>query len=185
MRRTSEDRGSAVCAIDGREHPDAGIILPPSHSYWPDPESRVPAARHTTLRVSLFSHLRSVHGLNREASGRWHHRLRNSFERLPGVGVYLPQAAPKAPEGLTTARRTELIRSAETVTTCHLRSGCGRVRRRKTTLSEGIFGDRLFCCPTTDDVACESFDGPCKMTRQPDRNRRIRTRMAGGVGAGG
>lgn len=38
----------------------------------------------------------------------------------PGVGVYLPQGAPKAPEGLTTARRTEPSGTAETAATCQL-----------------------------------------------------------------
>ena len=38
----------------------------------------------------------------------------------PGVGVYPPQGALKAPEGLTTARRTEPSGTAETAATCQL-----------------------------------------------------------------
>ena len=88
-------------------------------------------------------------------------RGRSSARRYePGVSDHPKWGAPKAPEGLTTARRTKLIRSAETATTCQLRSWCGRVRRRKTALSEGVYGDRLFCYPKTGNVACGSFDGP-------------------------
>ena len=36
----------------------------------------------------------------------------------PGVGWHLPQGEPKAPEGLTTARRTEPSGTAETAATC-------------------------------------------------------------------
>jgi hypothetical protein len=38
----------------------------------------------------------------------------------PGVGVYLSQGEPKAPEGLTPARRTEPSGTAETAATCQL-----------------------------------------------------------------
>ena len=38
----------------------------------------------------------------------------------PGVGYYLPQGEPKAPEGLTPARRTEPSGTAETAAACQL-----------------------------------------------------------------
>jgi hypothetical protein len=48
-------------------------------------------------------------------------RGRRSARRYePGVGYYLPQGEPKAPEGLTPARRTEPSGTAETAATCQL-----------------------------------------------------------------
>ena len=44
-------------------------------------------------------------------------RGRSSAGNEPGVGVYLPRGALKGPEGLTHARRTELIGTAETAVT--------------------------------------------------------------------
>jgi hypothetical protein len=45
-------------------------------------------------------------------------RGRSSARYEPGVGVHPPQGALKAPDGLTPARRTELIGTAETAITC-------------------------------------------------------------------
>ena len=47
-------------------------------------------------------------------------RGRSSAGYEPGVGVYPPQGALKAPDGLTSARRTELIGSVATAATCQL-----------------------------------------------------------------
>lgn len=48
-------------------------------------------------------------------------RGRSSARRYElGVGYYLPQGEPKAPEGLTPARRTEPSGTAETAATCQL-----------------------------------------------------------------
>ena len=47
-------------------------------------------------------------------------RGRSSAGYEPAVGVHLKWGALKVPEGLTLARRTELIRTAETATTCQL-----------------------------------------------------------------
>jgi hypothetical protein len=74
-------------------------------------------------------------------------RGRSSAGYEPAVGVHLPWGALKVPDGLTLARRTELIRTAETATTCQLPSWCGRVRRRKTAVFEGIGSDRLLLPP--------------------------------------
>ena len=74
-------------------------------------------------------------------------RSRSSAGYEPAVGVHLPWGALKVPDGLTLARRTELIRTAETATTCQLPSWCGRVRRRKTAVFEGIGSDRLLLPP--------------------------------------
>ena len=48
-------------------------------------------------------------------------RGRSSAGYEPGVGVHLKWGAPNEPDGLTQARRTELIETAETATTCQLR----------------------------------------------------------------
>ena len=61
----------------------------------------------------------------------------------PAVSVHSQWSALKVPEDLAHARRTKLIGTAETATTCQLLSWCGRVRRRKTAVFEGIDGDRL------------------------------------------
>ena len=47
-------------------------------------------------------------------------RGRSSARYEPGVGVHPPQGALKAPDGLTPARRTELIGSVATAATCQL-----------------------------------------------------------------
>lgn len=47
-------------------------------------------------------------------------RGRSSARYEPGVGVHPPQGAPKDPDGLTPARRTELIGSAATAAVCQL-----------------------------------------------------------------
>ena len=77
----------------------------------------------------------------------------------PGVGVHSQWSALKAPDGLTHARRTKLIGTAETATTCQLPSWCGRVRRRKTAVIEGIDSDRLLL-PQTDDANYASIGEP-------------------------
>ena len=103
----------------------------------------------------------------------------------PGVGVYLLQGAPKAPEGLTPARRTELIRE------CGDRHGLPAAKLVRACAAEkdraqrGDLRRSPLLLPENRRCRRGSFDGPCKMTWQPDRNRRIRTRMSGGVGAGG
>ena len=66
----------------------------------------------------------------------------------PAVGVHSKWSALKVPEALTHARRTKLIGTAETATTCQLSSWCGRVRRRKTAVIEGIDSDRLLVLQT-------------------------------------
>ena len=111
-------------------------------------------------------------------------RGRSSAGNEPGVGGHLKWGAPNEPDGLTHARRTELIGTAETATTCQLPSWCGRARRRQTAVIEGIYGDRLLL-PENRQRRLRKHRRTLKMTRQPDRNRRIRTRMSGGVGAGG
>jgi len=77
----------------------------------------------------------------------------------PAVGVHSKWGALKVPDGLTHARRTELIRTAETATTCQLPSWRGRERRRKTAVIEGIDSDRLLL-PQTDDADYESIGEP-------------------------
>ena len=67
----------------------------------------------------------------------------------PAVSVRLKWGALKVPEALTHARRTKLIGTAETATTCQLLSWRGRVRRRKTAVIQGIDSDRLLL-PQTD-----------------------------------
>ena len=77
-------------------------------------------------------------------------RGRSSAGYEPAVSVHSQWGALKVPDGLTLARRTELIRTAETATTCQLPSWRGRVRRRKTALFEGIDCDRLLLPKTAD-----------------------------------
>jgi hypothetical protein len=74
-------------------------------------------------------------------------RGRSSAGYEPAVGVHSKWGALKVPDGLTLARRTELIRTAETATACQLSSWCGGVRRRKTVVFEGIDRDRLLLPP--------------------------------------
>ena len=103
----------------------------------------------------------------------------------PGVGVYLLQGAPKAPEGLTPARRTELIRECgdrHFLPAAKLVRACAAEKDRA---QRGDLRRSPLLLPENRRCRRGSFDGPCKMTWQPDRNRRIRTRMSGGVGAGG
>ena len=131
------------------------------------PRKSRPLPRETwPIRSAARERLRGTVTGNRHGERTGVSRGRSSVgSHEPGVGDHLKWGAPKAPEGLTTTQRTELIRSAETATSCQLTSWCGRARRRKTALGEGVYGDRLFCYPKTDDVACGSVDGPCKMTR--------------------
>ena len=77
----------------------------------------------------------------------------------PAVSVHPNWGVLKVPEDLTHARRTKLIRTAETATTCRLLSRCGRVRRRKTAVIEGIDSDRLLL-PQTDDADYGSIGEP-------------------------
>ena len=101
----------------------------------------------------------------------------------PGVGVRSKWGALKAPDGLTHARRTKLIGTAETATTCQLRLA----RSRAAETDRGQRGDlrrsplvvRKQTTPTAQASANLENDG------QPDQNPRIRTRTSGGVGAGG
>ncbi len=74
----------------------------------------------------------------------------------PAVSVHSTWGALKVPEALTHARRTKLIGTAETATTCQLPSWCGRARRRKTAVFEGIYGGRLLL-PQTDHADYESI----------------------------
>ena len=61
-------------------------------------------------------------------------RGRSSAGNEPGVGVHLPRGALKGPEGLTHARRTELMGTAETAAASRpaMPVWGGRKRRRKT-----------------------------------------------------
>ena len=86
-------------------------------------------------------------------------RGRSSAGYEPAVSVHVKWGALKVPDGLTLARRTELIRTAETAMTCQLPSWCGCVRRRKTAVIEGIDRNRLLL-PQTDDATYGSIGEP-------------------------
>jgi len=86
-------------------------------------------------------------------------RGRSSAGYEPAVGVHLPWGALKVPDSLTLARRTELIRTAETATTCQLRVGaavCGGERPRSSRGSAAIAS----CYRQTDDANYESIGEP-------------------------
>jgi len=93
---------------------------------------------------------------NRDGEPAGVSRGRSNAGYEPAVSVHLKWGALKVPEDLTHARRTKLIGTAETVTTCQLLSWRGRVRRRKTAVIEGIDSDRLLL-PQTDDADYESI----------------------------